>query len=87
MPTKLTTRGVKVMLTRAGVDHQGLRFAEEEQTARAVDFDASGPWVQEPTVTISGGTKAQRDAAWSALQEAGLSCAPYPDRAVYTHRP
>lgn len=87
MASKLTTRGVKVMLTRAGVDHRGLTFTEQDQTARTVDFDSSGPWVQQATVTISGGTKVQRDAAWSVLFEAGLSCAPYPDRAVYTRRP
>lgn len=86
MASKLTTRGVKVMLTRAGVDHQGLTFTEQDETTRTVDFESPGPWVQQSTVTISGGSKAQRDAAWSVLFGAGLSCVPYSDRAVYARR-
>jgi hypothetical protein len=75
----LTARGVKMRLSRAKVDYSALTITEGVVTSRRVDFDGSGPWRALNVVTIAGPREARR-AASEVLYDAGLSCAPYPDR-------
>lgn len=75
----LTARGVKNILTRAMIDHTGLDIAENLITARRIDTDFTGPWRQVHQVIVTGPQDARREAA-NALYDAGLTCAPFPDR-------
>lgn len=77
----LTARGVKQMLTRAGVDYAALTITDRTVTARRVDIDYTGPWQTTNQVIIEGPNDARR-AAFDVLfwGRRALSVAPYPDR-------
>lgn len=77
MTADLTARGVRTMLTRAGVDHSQITITE-----RRVEVLWAG--TTRTQVTITGPRDARR-AAGLALYERGLTCAPYPDRSEW-HR-
>ncbi len=82
-PKTLTARGLKQMLTRAGVDHAQLEFAEQQVTARRLDVDYTGPWEKVTQVVVTG-PKECRTAAFHVLFDKGLSIAPYPDRDIWS---
>lgn len=79
----LTARGVRLRLTRAGVDYSALSIVE--QTTRARDAWNGGPWETFTEVKISG-PKVALDAAYWALFATGLSVAGYPDHSIWSRR-
>jgi hypothetical protein len=72
--TKLTARGVKVMLTRARVDYSDLTITDDP--AIWTDLDGGNP----RTSVVIRGPKEARNRVWTALEDRGLACAPYTDR-------
>lgn len=82
-PKALTARGVKQMLTRAGVDHSELEIAEKQVTARRLDVDYTGPWENITQVVVTGPEAARRD-AFHVLFDKGLCVAGYPDRDLWS---
>ena len=69
MTGQLTARGVKTILTRAGVDQAELEVTDTGRNHHSVQI--TGP-------------EEARAAAWSELMDHGLACAPYPDRDLYS---
>lgn len=82
---QLTARGVKMMLTRSGVDTTGLTITEQQQTVRTVDLHYTGPWRRQNSVTVAGSKDARRPAR-DALADRGLWCAGYPDHDEWSRR-
>lgn len=77
---KLTARGVKNMLGRAGVDHSALTITDDPAI-----------WVDLETGRASNSVKIEgsdddRWAADRALSERGLACAPYPEYDMWCRR-
>jgi hypothetical protein len=79
---ELTARGVKVRLTRAGVDRSKLEITDVMQRFRHVDLHMTGAWKRRNTVVITG-TRDERRKADDVLSSAGFWCAPYPDRSEW----
>lgn len=78
---RLTARGVKAMLTRAGVDCSALTITEDP--AVWTDLETGR---QSTSVKIEG-PKEQREAAWDVLfYGRGLGCAPYPEYDMWSRR-
>ena len=70
----LTARGLKAMLTRAGVDHSALEIHEDPAVWTNVETG------QRSTSVVVSGPKEAREAAWDVLfWGRGLGCAPYPE--------
>jgi hypothetical protein len=80
MAKKLTARGVKTMLARAGVDYSDLTITDDN--AVWTDLDGGNP----RTSVIISGPRQARNQVWQALEDRGLACAPYPDRDEWTRR-
>jgi hypothetical protein len=80
MKGQLTARGVKAMLTRAGVDHSALEITSDPTVWRDVETN------ELTTSVIVAGPKEQRTQAFHALFDRGLSVAPYPDRDYWSRR-
>lgn len=78
--SRLTARGVKTMLARAGVDYSELTITDDPAVWRDLATGRAGT-----SVVISGPEEA-RGRAYHALLERGLSCAPYPDRDEWSRR-
>jgi hypothetical protein len=77
---KLTARGVKAMLARAGVDYSELDITDD--AAIWTDLDGGRP----RTSVVIRGPKAARNRVWAALEDRGLACAPYTDRDEWSRR-
>lgn len=76
--SSITSRGVKVRLSRAGVNYTALTITERDEVSRPIDLDSTGPWRRRTIVDIAG----PQDTRWQAslvLMESGLACAPYGD--------
>lgn len=71
----LTARGVKTILTRAGVDHHAQLAITDDPTV----WESLETGRRNTSVRITGPREARRHAA-GVLFGKGLSCAPYPDR-------
>ena len=77
----LTARGVKTMLTRAGVDYSALTITEDPAVWTDLETGRQGT-----SVKIEG-PKEQREAAWDVLfYRDGLGCAPYPEYDMWSRR-
>jgi hypothetical protein len=82
MVRQLTARGVKTMLTRAGVDYSGLQIVDDPTVWTDLETGRQG------TSVIISGPEAARWAAHTALFWGhGLSSnAPYPDHDRWVRR-
>jgi len=69
-----TARGLKAMLTRAGVDHSGLDIRDDPAVWTNVETGERGT-----SVVVSGPGETRRR-AFHVLFDRGLACAPYSDR-------
>ena len=77
----LTARGVKAMLTRAGVDYSALTITHDPTVWTDLETGA-----QSTSVKIEG-PKTQRETAWDVLfYRPGLGCAPYPEYDLWSRR-
>jgi hypothetical protein len=76
---RLTARGVKVILSRAGVDYSALTITDDNTLWTDVETGRQGT-----SVVISGPTEARRRAA-RVLFDRGFATAPYPDRDEWSH--
>jgi hypothetical protein len=74
----LTARGLKGMLTRGGVDHSDLQVGDDPAVWEDVETGERGT-----SVVVSGPKEARRQAS-HVLYDHGLSCAPYPDRDMWS---
>jgi hypothetical protein len=77
---KLTARGVKTMLARAGVDYSELTITDDP--AIWTDLDGGNP----RTSVVIRGPEEARNRVWHALEDRGLACAPYTDRDEWSRR-
>jgi hypothetical protein len=78
---RLTARGVKVMLTRAGADYSGLEIRDDPTVWRDLETGHAS------TNVIISGPEEARTRAFHALLDCGLSVAPYPDHDEWSCRP
>lgn len=69
----LSARGLKAMLTRAGVDHSALEIRDDPAVWTNVETGE-----QSTSVVVSGPKDTRRQASW-VLYDKGLANAPYPD--------
>jgi hypothetical protein len=69
----LTARGVKRMLTRAGVDHSALTITDDSAVWANLETGATST-----SVVIRGDDEARRQ-AFGVLFSAHYACAPYPE--------
>jgi hypothetical protein len=69
----LTARGVKAMLTRAGVDHSALELRDDPAVWVNVETGE-----RSTSVVVSGPKHVRREAA-HVLYDKGLANAPYPE--------
>lgn len=81
MDRSLSARGVKRMLTRAGVDWRALTITEQRITSR--DAWNGGPWETYTEVRV-GGPRLLLNTVWWALSKPGMSCASYPDHQLWS---
>ena len=72
-PRPLTARGVKVILTRAGIDHSVLEITNDYTVWVSIETG------QRSTSVIISGLTSERRAAAAVLYDKGLSNAPYPE--------
>lgn len=70
----LTARGLKAILTCAGVDHSALQVRDHPPVWTNVETR------ERSTSVIVSGPTGPRQQAFHALFDSGLACAPYPDR-------
>ena len=78
--SKLTARGVKLMLTRAGVDYSGLEITDDGTRWRDLETG------QVHTNVVIKGPEEARTRAFHVLFDRGLSVAPYPDHDEWSRR-
>jgi hypothetical protein len=76
----LTARGVKAILTRAGVDHSGLTITDDP--AVWVDLDTG----KSSTSVVVSGPEQPRARAFDALFTRGYACAPYPEYDMWSRK-
>lgn len=77
----LTVRGVKTILTRAGVDYSALTIIHDPAIWTDVETGRSST-----SIRIEG-PKEAREAAWDALFYGhGLGCAPYTEYDMWSRR-
>ena len=77
----LTVRGVKTMLTRAGVDYSALTITYDPAVWTDVE---TGRW---STSVLIKGPEEARQAAWDVLfYSHGLGCAPYPEYDMWSRQ-
>jgi hypothetical protein len=77
----LTVRGVKTILSRAGVDYSALMITYDPRVWTDLETGC-----QSTSVKIAGPREA-REAAWDALFYRGdLGCAPYPEYDMWSRR-
>jgi hypothetical protein len=69
----LTARGLKAMLTRAGVDHSALEIRDDYAVWTNVETGQ-----RSTSVVVSGPNEARREAG-HVLHDKGLANAPYPE--------
>jgi hypothetical protein len=69
----LTARGVKAILTRAGIDYSALEIREDFTVWTNVETG------EQSTCVVVSGPKELRTLTFHALYDKGLACAPYPD--------
>jgi hypothetical protein len=74
----LTSRGLKAMLTRGGVDHSGLQVEDDPAVWTNVETGERG------TSVVVSGPKQARLQASHVLFDRGLSCAPYADQDMWS---
>jgi hypothetical protein len=79
-PKPLTARGVKLILSRNGVNHSALTITDDPQMWTDLDTGA-----KTASVKIEG-PKELRRAATRALFDKGLSEAPYPEYDLWSRR-
>lgn len=77
---RLTARGVKMILTRAGVDYSALTITDDPDVW--VDLETGKGTT---SVKIEGPDEPRRR-VWWALESRGLSCAPYPEYDMWCRR-
>jgi hypothetical protein len=75
----LTARGVKTMLTRAGVDHSALTIRDDDTVRRNLETGAAA-------AVIIEGPKEARTRAYHVLFDRGLSVAPHSDHDEWSRR-
>jgi hypothetical protein len=78
--TKLTARGVKAMLTRAGVDYSALTITDDPAVWVDVETGVG------TTSVVVRGPKPQRHQVGAVLYEKGLACAPYSDYDMWSRK-
>lgn len=81
MARPLTVRGVRQILSRAGVDSSAL--AIEARTVTQRDAWNGGPWTTSQEIVVTAPRDVRRPAD-EVLWGAGLTCAPYPDHSVWS---
>lgn len=74
MASSLSARGVKQMLSRAGIDYRDLTITEHQVTAR--DAWNGGPWQTYTEVKIEGPKESHDRAYWALFTKPGLMSAP-----------
>ena len=75
----LTARGVKTMLTRAGVDHSALTIRDDDTVRRDLETGAAA-------AVIIEGPREARTRAYHVLFDRGLSVAPHSDHDEWSRR-
>ena len=72
-PPSITSKGVKIRLSRAGIDYAALSITEHEEVSRSIDFERTGPWRDAPlfispvqSTTAAGHASSSSMAAWHA---------------------
>lgn len=83
MSNHLTVRGVKTMLTRAGIDTRALAFTRHDRSGQHVSGIFEGRYVEKVDIEVSG-PKTVRDDVRAELFDRGLECAPCPDRDFFS---
>ncbi|WP_222127567.1 hypothetical protein, partial [Brevibacterium casei] len=83
MTTHLSVRSFKTMLTRAGVDTDGLSFTRHDRSGQHDAGIYAGRYVEKVDIEVSG-PKSARGPVRTALFDRGLECAPYPDRDFFS---
>lgn len=76
----LTARGIKNMLTRAGIDYSGLTFTDDPAVWTDVETGASST-----SVKVEGPYALRRAVFW-ALFDRGFSTSPYPEYDLWSRR-
>jgi hypothetical protein len=80
MATNVTARGIKAMLTRAGVNYSALTITDDSAVWTNLETGRSTT-----SVKIEG-PKDIRSKVWDALEDRGLVCAPYPEYDMWSRR-
>lgn len=83
MSNHLTIRGVKTMLTRAGIDTCALSFTRHDRSGQHVTGHYECKYVEKVDIEITGPKTVRADVR-AELFDRGLECAPYPDRDFFS---
>ncbi len=86
MMRHLTARSVKSMLSRAGINYDGLEVERTDRSATHTGGAYKGQYVEKFDVRVSGGPDARREAR-HVLSERGLELAPFPTHDDWSRGP
>lgn len=83
MSNHLTIRGVKAMLTRAGIDTHALSFTRHDRSGQHASGLYERRYVEKVDIEVTG-PKTVRSDVRAELFDRGLECAPYADRDFFS---
>lgn len=83
MSKHLSVRGVKMMLSHAGIDTHELTFTRHDRSGHHDAGMHQGRYVEKVDIEVSG-SKSARGSVRRALFDRGVECTPYPERDFFS---